>query len=261
MFFDLHPKGKPFHLHLHFQVKVEASIQITVFDKQTGRVYAQRRVKLSSPKILRIKLPITPDILTCHVEAVHPQDENKFLLEEIKVSLDTKCPVDLDEKDVDFIRFAKWFAVNIEVLEAGQKGTIYQSEGFTILLLDKLLESNIELTTPARIARDSGVIEISKSAIMTYTVPMLFVVLLHEYAHKFKNPDYEKEVANELTADIIACHIALNLGFDASEVEKCYRTIFSNKQTKLNQQRMKAIVEFIRIFNQSEVKRCKVQKS
>jgi hypothetical protein len=253
MFFDLHPKGKPFHLHLHFQVKVEASIQITVFDKQTGRVYAQRRVKLASPKILRIKLPITPDILTCHVEAVHPQDENKFLLEEIKVSLDTKCPVDLDEKDIDFIRFAKWFAVNIEVLEAWQKGTIYQSEGFTILLLDKLLEGNIELTTPARIARDSGVIEISKSAIMTYTVPMLFVVLLHEYAHK--------EVANELTADIIACHIALNLGFDASEVEKCYRTIFSNKQTKLNQQRMKAIIEFIRIFNQSEVKRCKVQKS
>src|SRR3989338_492329 len=228
MQFDLFPLKKPFHLILGFQILRPVSILLTVFDSSTKRIYAQRRLKLSKSLYLLVKMPIVPDELTAN--------------------------------DCKFIAFAKWFSTELPHLEAGEKGTIYQSEGFSILYLDSLKEGGTELTTPARIDRSSGMIEISKKAIADYTVPMLIIMLLHEYGHKWKNPEYKKEVANELTADIIAVHIALNLGFDYTEVENCYRAVFAKKDTDLNRKRMKAISEFIHLFRANEPTRCKAPR-
>ena len=120
------------------------------------------------------------------------------------------------------------------------------------------MDNGIALTTPARISRSSGVIEVSKYIIRDYSVPMIIVMLLHEYAHKFKNKEYGKKESNELTADLIACHIALNLGFDPYEVRQAFIAVFSNKDTELNRKRMAAIKEFISIFQKNESKRCSV---
>ena len=98
--------------------------------------------------------------------------------------------------------------------------------------------------------------KVSKKQIKDFTVSMVSVVLLHEYAHVYKNPEYGKAVNNELTADIIACHIALNLGFDQTEIEHCFRSIFSKKDTDLNRRRIKAIEEFIAVFKRSEKENC-----
>jgi len=71
---------------------------------------------------------------------------------------------------------------------------------------------------------------------------------VYKRQHKFKNKEYGKKDSNELTADLIACHIALNLGFDAVEVENAFKAVFANKDTKLNRKRMAAVREFIKIF-------------
>lgn len=258
MQFDLFPYKKPFHLILGLRILKPVNLRITVFDSITKRIYAQRRLKLTKSLDLLIKMPIVPDELTARIVA---ENEGKgregFTLERIEVKPDTKCPLELTEKDGKFISFAIWFATELQRLEAGEKGTIYQSEGFSILYLNELKDGETELTTPARIDRSSGMIEISKKAIADYTVPMLIIMLLHEYGHKWKNPEYGKEVANELTADIIAVHIALNLGFDYTEVENCYRAVFAKKDTELNRKRMKAISEFIHLFRMNEPTRCK----
>lgn len=260
MQFDLFPNKKPFHLILGLVIKRPVSILLTVFDSATKRVYAQRRLKLSKSLDLLVKMPIVPDNLTARIvsENEAPGKES-FNLERIEVAPDTQCPLELTKSDCNFIAFAKWFAVELPHLEAGEKGTIYQSEGFSILYIDRLKDGETELTTPARIDRSSGMIEVSKNAIADYTVPMLILMLLHEYGHKWKNPEYGKEVANELTADIIAVHIALNLGFDYTEVENCYRRVFAKKDTELNRRRMKAITEFIRLFKANEPTRCKIR--
>ncbi len=260
MKFDLFPYKKPFHLILGLQILRPIKLRLTVFDSNTKRVYAQRRLKLSKSLDLLVKMPIVPDELTASLisEDEVPGREG-FSLERIEVRPDTKCPLELTDRDVKFIAFAKWFAVELPRLEAGEKGTIYQSEGFSILYLDRLKDGETELTTPARIDRGSGMIEVSKKAVAEYTVPMLILMLLHEYGHKWKNPEYNKEVANELTADIIAVHIALNLGFDYTEVENCYRAVFAKKDTELNRKRMKAISEFIHLFRANEPTRCKTK--
>ena len=258
MQFDLFPYGKPFHLILGLRILKPLSLRITVFDSNTKRVYAQRRLKLAKSLDLKMKMPIVPDELTARIVAENETPgQTAFALERIEVKPDTKCPLELTEDDRKFIAFIKWFATELPRLEAGEKGTIYQSEGFSILYLDQLKDGGTELTTPARIDRNSGMIEVSKKAIVDFTVPMLMIMLLHEYGHKYKNPEFGKAIANELTADIIAVHMALNLGFDFTEVENCYRAVFAKKDTELNRKRMKAISEFIQLFRANESCRCK----
>lgn len=243
---------------LGIRVNRPVGLHLKVYDPQSGRVFADRRIKIQGSTEMEVKLPIVSDVLRAELTEDSNRHGKGFLIESIRVKPDTKCPVELSDKDKAFIQFAKWFAVELPYLEAGEKGTLYQSEGFSILYLDELKEGEQELTTPARIERATGVIEISKKAVKDYTVPMLIIMLLHEYGHKWKNPQYGKEVSNELTADIIAVHIALNLGFDYREVENCYRAVFAKKDSELNRRRMKAIAEFIHLFRQNEPKRCKI---
>lgn len=257
MKFALFPKGKPFNMVLDLIVERPIKLGITIFDPLTKRIYSERKVQLLRSQKLLFKLPIVPDELrTKIVDLSLSLGAKTFKVNEIKIKADTKCPVELTEGDKKFIRFAKWFSIHATQLSAGMKGTLYQSEGFTLLYLDKLSENGVELTTPARIQRESGIIEISKNATKDYSVPMLVVMLLHEYSHKWKNEEYGRKVSNELTADIIAIHIALNLGFDPRDVVSCFKAVFAKKDTPQNQKRLSAINDFIKIFLGSELKRC-----
>lgn len=235
------------------------ALQISVFDSLTKRLYIDRSIRLNKSGQLRLKVPLSPDELTLQVvDRNLPRAKSAFFIEKLKVTPDTKCPLELTDKDKAFIRFASWFAKESSRIEAGKKGTIYSSEGFTILFVNSIIENGIELTTPARISRSTGIIEVSKQKTIDFTVPMLIVMLLHEYAHKFKNKEYGKDESNELSADLIACHITLNLGFDAREVLRAFQEVFAKKDTALNRKRMSAIKEFIGIFIGSESKRCKI---
>ena len=243
---------------LSIRVIRPVSLRLSVFDSETKRLYIDRNVRLNKSGRVLIKVPFAPDQLMAELVDLNlPRAKSAFSIEAIKVMPDTKCPLDLSEADRAFIRFAKWFSTECSRLQAGQKGTLYSSEGFSILFVDTIIEGGVELSTPARIARNSGVIEVSKKRTMDYSVPMLIVMLLHEYAHKFKNREYGKDESNELTADLIACHIALNLGFDPQEVLSAFGSVFSKTDTELNRKRMAAIKEFVDIFRVSEPNRCK----
>lgn len=259
MRFDLFPYSQPFNLKIGIQILRPVNLRLSIFDSETKRIYIDRNIRLSTSKTTHFRLPIVPDELTVEIiDRNLPRAKSAFVIREIKVSPDTKCPIELTEKDKAFIRFSKWFATESSRIQAGNKGTIYSSEGFTIVYVDMIEENGIEITTPARIARESGVIEVSKKRTVDFTVPMLIVMLLHEYAHKHKNKEYGKKESNELTADLIACHIALNLGFDPYEVLGAFKAVFAVKDTALNRKRMSAIKEFVGIFRRTENKRCKM---
>lgn len=256
MKFDLFPNGKPFNLILGFRVLNPVKLEVCVFDPESKRIFARRWVKMARSSSVTIKLPVTPDNLRTQILGVPATDLSQIQLKSIKVTPDTQCPVNLTEQDKQFISFAVWFAKELPRLDAGIKGTLYQSNGFSILYLDEIKEENSELSTPSRIEQLSGVIEVSKHRVSNYTVPMLIVMLLHEYSHKYKNPQYRKAIGNEITADIIAVHMALNLGYDPVEIQNCFKAVFALKDTDLNRRRMKAINEFIDLFKSNESKRC-----
>lgn len=259
MKFDLLPYQQPFNLFLKIRAFQPVRLIISIFDPESTTQFIIRRILLQGAKRLRFKLPIATDRMRVEIVCKDmPLGDAHFVVDGIEIKRDTKCPVELTDRDKRFIKFAKWFALNLKQLHAGEKGTIYQSDEFTILLLDKIEEKGQEVSTPARIGKKTGVIQISKSKIFNYSVPMIMVMLFHEYAHRYKNPEYGRATSNELSADLIAINIALNIGFDPFEVLRCFKAVFSNKQTPLNKRRWKAIQLFVERFIRTEPQRCKV---
>ncbi len=227
-------------------------VRLEISESETEVLFTKRSFRLSASVDIKIKLPFTTERMTLKIRSTHPK---ALKIETLKFLHDVECPLELTDRDRKFIAFVKWFALENKRLEAGEKGTIYQSEGFRILFLDEIKEGETELSTPARVERLSGIIELSKAKISEYTVPMIVLMLLHEYAHKYKNPEFGKDIQNELTADIIAVNIALNLGFDSIDIIQCFREVFSSKKTKLNEKRMQAIQEFISLYKQKSSKK------
>jgi len=261
MRFDLLPYRQPFNLLLKIRAIRPTQLLISIFDPQSGAFFIDRKVMVHKARKLRLKLPIVSEKV--RVQIVNkdlPLGDSHYVIENVKIVRDTKCPIELTDRDKRFIKLAKWFALEVNQLKAGEKGTIYQSEEFNLLLLDKIKENGKELSTPARIGQDTGIIQVSKTKIQDYTVPMLMVMLLHEYAHHFKNPEYGRAIENEMSADLIAINMALNLGFDPVEVEHCFISVFNGKKTRLNKKRLAAIREFIERFKSTEQKRCNTKR-
>lgn len=261
MRFDLLPYQHPFNLLLQVRALKPIRLIISMFNPENDALFIHRRVKLNGSKQFLFKLPFASDKVRVEILCKDlPLGDAHFIIENIKIQRDTKCPVELSERDSRFIKFAKWFAMDLKSLSAGEKGTIYQSDEFTIMLMDKILEQGKEVSTPARIGKDSGIIQVSKSKVIHYSVPMLMVMLLHEFAHRFKNPEYGRDTGNELSADLIAVNIALNIGFDAGEVLRCFKAVFQTKDTAENRKRWKAILKLVGWFKQTESKRCNTTK-
>jgi len=261
MKFDLLAQNKPFNLLMKIRALQPVRLIISIFDPESGAQFIERKIMLRGNRKLRFKLPIVSEKIRVSITNKDlPLGDSHYIIDNIKIQRDTKCPLDLTKRDKRFIKLAKWFALELNSLHSGEKGTIYQSEEFTIILVDRIIEEGKEVSTPARIGQDSGIIQVSKTKVQDFTVPMLMVMLLHEYAHHFKNPEYGKEVSNELSADLIALNIALNLGFDSFEVKHCFKEVFQDKKTKLNKRRWNAIQEFISRFKQTEKKRCNTRR-
>lgn len=259
MTFDLLPYQHPFNLLLKIRALRSIRLIISVFDPEKQMQFIQRKVVLRGAKNFKLKLPIVSDKVRVNIESKDlPLGDAYFIVDKIQIQRDTKCPVELSQRDKRFIKFAKWFSLSLKQLKAGEKGTIYQSDEFNVILLDKILEDDKEVSTPARIGKESGIIQISKSKVLNYSVPMLFVILLHEYAHRYKNPEYGRDTGNELSADLIALNIALNLGFDSSELLRSFKTVFASKNTPLNKRRWEAIQLFVKRFKASELQRCNI---
>lgn len=261
MRFKLEPYHKPFNMILGIRIKRPLILLVRIFDPENKAVFIRRKLHLGKSLKFRFKLPIVSETLIVEIlENELEKGKANFRLDEIKVEPDTKCPLNLTDGDKKFISFAKWVATNLKELPTGEKGTIYQSDKYSLLLVDKIYNGKQKLSTPARVGQSSGIIEASKQVLSSYTVPMIMLVLLHEYAHHYKNPEYGKKVSNEMSADLIALHIALNLGFDTKEAENCFIRVFANKKTDLNLRRKAAIREFIKRFKAQEYERCSTKK-
>ena len=83
--------------------------------------------------------------------------------------------------------FAQRFCFNSPYLETGKS---YQSDNgeFMIEYLPQIVNQDGKvLTTPARISKVTGRIQVSKKQFDDYTVPMRFAILCHEFSHFYVN--------------------------------------------------------------------------
>lgn len=113
MRFDLLPYQKPFNLVLTIKALRPVKLIISIFNPISGAQFIYRKVSLMGLNRLLFKLPIVSDRLRVEIECKDlPLGDAHYVIERIEIKRDTKCPVELTERDKRFIKFAKWFALN-----------------------------------------------------------------------------------------------------------------------------------------------------
>lgn len=249
------------------KIRVEAVAKgkpFTFYYKTVGDVNGFRKYELLfplSPNELDVR--IYDANFKCYSDYVKYADaavKNSIQVVKTEVLPLKTTPIWLSENDRSFIEFAEKFAENCGIYSGtNHDGTpsIYRSNDgkFTIDYYDKIRDRKTKqfVNTPARIGHQTGVIEVSKKDFMRYTVPMRMVILLHEYSHKWKNPDCGLKIENESGADVNALMMYLSLGYSPIEAYQAFLYVFNGANNKVNHDRYKIIKDFISKFTKGEL--------
>jgi hypothetical protein len=149
-----------------------------------------------------------------------------------------------------FIDFAQRFAFNAPYLATNK--TYRSNDGyFMIEYLPTITDGQRELTTPARISKRTGIIQVSKKLFDNYTVPMRVAILLHEYSHFNLNTN----INDEVEADLNGLMIYLSLGYPRIEGYQAFLEVFKDSPTNQNKNRYDVINNFIRDFESKRIQK------
>jgi len=231
--------------------------------------YYRRKFTVNGERVVDLKFPISPNnlIISVYNETNGNLPEGSdptFKIEGIKVVPLRVCEVWWDEKTREFYDFAVQFAENASILSTGRTGgSLYKSDkgNFQIAYYDVIRDkkSGSTLSTPARVGHKTGIVEASKDAFRTYTVPARVIILLHEFSHKYKNPQIGRPISDESAADINALYIYLGMGWSEIEAIRGFLAVFGTARTKLNHKRYKIIQDFIDRYNKGQIEKCRTK--
>jgi hypothetical protein len=235
----------------------EVVIKIHAEDKPKI-VFTDRWATVRDKKTFYVRLPITSEniIISVYDKKIgnlpKGQDKNITILEVNKTPLEKRLDV-VDIKNMtvaNFVDFAQRFSYNAPYLSANKT---YQSDNgeFLIEYLPVIVSANTgkELSTPARISRLTGRIQVAKKHFDDYTVPMRFAILCHEFSHFYVNDDID----NESEADINGLLIYLGLGYPRIEGLQAFYEVFKETDSQQNLKRMKIIEKFVMDFEKNKM--------
>lgn len=254
----------PFQLNVLVESKRPVQLRIVAVDpNKPASKYLDRLGKLDGKRKYELKFPVSPKKLNITIYNIENGnlpfgDDPTFEIVDMKAQKVKEYDVWWNEDTKEFYKFAVEFSQNAGILSAGDKKPhIYRSDNgkFTIdyynTIYDK--QTNKKLSTPARIGHNSGIIEVSKSKFMDYTVPMRLVILLHEYAHKYLNPKLGRPISYESGADIQGLYVYLGKGWSPYEAHKSFLQVFRKANGKENHKRYKIIRDFIMRYDKGDV--------
>ena len=235
----------------------EVVVKVACEDKP-NIVFTDRWATVRGQQTFYVRLPITSEnvIISVYDKKVgnvpKAQEKNIKILEVNKTPLEKRLDV-VDIKNMlvaNFVDFAQRFSYNAPYLSANKT---YQSDNgqFLIEYLPVIVSSNSgkELTTPARISRVTGRIQVAKKYFDKYTVPMRFAILCHEFSHFYVNDDID----NESEADINGLLIYLGLGCPRIEGLQAFYEVFKESDSQQNLNRMKVIEKFVMDFEKKNM--------
>lgn len=241
-------------LLLKFDVLYREPIDLNIvgFDADNNKAVFFNR--LANPKVpgtypLEFPMPITPKNLYINFSNdTNKRNENAYQIQSLKCDLLPQNPVALDKEDIEFYEFIKWFAENAN--HFGENTYVSANGKFKIKYVndiitgpgeydnqDRPIPPGIKLTTPARTDHNSGVMEVARSQVRHFTVPIIVVILEHERAH------FKHDSADETFCDLEALRICLGKGFPKTELIHAFTNIFSD--SKENIDRINHIINFI----------------
>jgi len=256
-------------------------IRIIARDKnKPDTVYGDRFHTVNGKAKLEVKMPKSPvetELFVYNVASANQpngirigNDDPTFKCNVYPEALKA-CPMFMTQDTISFIKFCQQFCENASVLSADTIidgkviPSIYESDNgkFRIHYFDKIRDKRTGnfVGTPARIGHDSGIIEVSKSDFLTYSIPMRMVILLHEFAHKFLNNRSGRAIQDEVASDINALMVYFSLGYSEIEAHYAFLKVFKNADTPENRKRYKIINDFIDRYSRGEINNCFVKTS
>jgi hypothetical protein len=240
------------------KVKTPTKVTIKIVDEEKSKiVFTDRYKTIHNTETFYIRLPLTSNsvVLSVYDESKgnlsKEQEKNISVVSIEKTPLEKRMDVvDIKNKNVAyFVDFAQRFCFNSSYLKPNKS---YQSDNgqYIIEYLPTIVSSNgKELTTPARISKVSGRIQVSKKQFDKYTIPMRFAILCHEFSHFYVNEDMD----NESEADINGLLIYLGLGYPRIEGYQAFLEVFKDAPNESNKKRFDRIDNFIRNFEKNKM--------
>jgi hypothetical protein len=240
-------------------------LEVVDFDNRK-RKFTQRYFMINGTETLSVMMPISPKKIFISVfndrNGKTTKDES-FTVDKISRSnLKQKLSISfLQQKKVrSFLKFSQNFCYYLQELcakgEKNEKGEsasgVYKSNDkqFFIELFPTIKDSSgNELNTPARINKETGVIQVSKKQFYNLTIPEMMAILLHEFSHF----NMSEDIDNETEADLYGLTIYLALGYPRQEAMEAWAGVFENANTQQNQKRYKIIDDFIRDFENNKI--------
>lgn len=264
MIFSIPSNTLPFTLVVGIKTKSPEFINVVAIDNnQPDTIYINRNGEINGYREFELKFPQTPNLMALSIanrkygNSNNGQDKSfqitKFEVKELKT-----CPLWADEDIRNFVKFAQYFSANCGTMSAGDyKPSIYRSDDgkFCIDYFNKIRDTDTGafVGTPARVGHNTGVIEVSKVDFEQYSIPMRMVILLHEFSHKYMNPKLNREIGDEVSADINALNIYLSLGYPLIEAQYAFLKVFKGANNEFNHKRYLILNDFMTKFNNGEL--------
>jgi hypothetical protein len=258
---------KSFMLVLDLITKSPEQLRVYTYDiRKPYTLYSDRYININGSRQVEIRLPLTPNELGVVVynvrTRIHPkQKDNTYNAELVSSDRNDKrkiyhklktWQVWTDADTDSFIKFAQSFCVNAGVIPIG----MYQSNDrkFTIDFLNVIKDKSGNIMfTPSQIGNKTGLIRVSREHFLKYSIPMRYVILLHEYSHKYINPKKGKKITDEFAADKNALYIFLGQGFPRVDARTVYLKVFITSDSEENLRRYNAIDDFIKQFDAGKI--------
>ena len=208
-------------------------INLIVSDSVKGKnVYCNMKTVVNGSRVLEVYMPFTPTSIDINIST----DYDFAFDAKINLTYISDGVNSLSKMQRNFMKFLYNVLIDMHYTEIGNNPTTFISdcEYFRIDLYN-VLEDN--KTTPARIDRTNGIIDISYDRCKHHTIPMLMQIMAHEYSHYYIN----KDVDNEMEADKNGIHIYLKSGFPIIESYEAWLETFTHNPSEENYHRYKQI--------------------
>lgn len=245
-------------MSLYITIECSGKKRFRVWCEQLGKKnskYSDRIIEVEGKRIIYFNLPVSPKELfigCLNADNVNDKDFNFSIL---KLPL-KKYNIYMDADTKQFVQFAINFSQVCGFQNPAQNGTFYQTKDgmykikyFPII---KDYSSGMAINTPARIGHNTGIIEVAKCKFDNYTIPMRMMILLHEFAHKYKNPKIGLKISNEFGADINALYLYLGCGWSKIDAITVFAKVFLKAQTDDNIMRIRKLQDYIQKFENQE---------
>lgn len=252
----LQTDGNP--MTLFVTIKCNGKKRFRVWCEELKRVnsrYADRIIDVDGKRTIFINLPFTPNAMFFGCKNAENIRDNDFEVDIIQTPL-RSYDIQTDGMAHNFIQFAVKFAKTCGYRNPSPRGTWAKSEdgAYTIRYMPNIIDqrSGAMVNTPARIGHRTGTIEVSKNKFDRYTIPMRVMILLHEFSHKYRNPNIGLPISHESGADINGLYLYLGSGFSKVDAICVFANVFLKAQTDANIQRMRKIQDYIQRFENQE---------